>query len=218
MHQKAFRHDTGAAWPRQVVMACLGLGACALVAGDAAAPPAAAPAFKVASTPGSPQTTPVALQEPAVLEGTFRVWGPFRLTLAYPAVRFPDKVPNNRALPRTNDDVAQVARLEKALGAAIWRFAVDGSVRVSWSDPFMQRAIEMTGSWRVLFDAFVVEVKNPEIRIVRDDGSPNAPLALECSTSQRQGGEVLSMSACQFFYALPDGQRFVGQPRFELRK
>ena len=167
-----------------------------------------------AAEPTLPPSMPPA-RGPAVLGGTYVVKGAVKVTLANPARRFPDKNPK-QAAPLTGEIAAKVARLEKALRAATWQFAPDGSLSVYWADPFVNRAIEMTGTWESLFGQFDVSVKNPEITVTLSDGSPNAPMSLRGAATKLENGNLLRMPAMNLFYAPPDEPSFTGQCRFEL--
>ena len=212
---------------------CVALLTCGFIACDSPSPPAAetTPTAVVDSKPKTqtaapgtptqiqtpPRTTPAPgtgrpLQNPSLPAGNYTVKGPLRIQLANPGVRFADKNPH--AAPGQRMD--KLTRVERALEASSWEIGHDGSVRVSWTDPNVQRAIGMTGRWQPLFGQFTIEVKNPEARIVTDDGAPNAPLALECTARPRPDSDILRLSVCQFFYATPDHQRLVGQTGFEL--
>ncbi len=153
--------------------------------------------------------------DPSVLSGAYCVTGSMQITLANPA-RFPDKDPH-ATVPLEGQVGADVAKLRRALEAAVWHFSADGSVSVTWTDPFVQRQIVMTGSWNVLFDKFDVQVKNPNIMNQTSDGTPNAPLVLRGAMTKPNDGRNLSMTQAQLFYVPPDRQRITGQCAFELK-
>ena len=153
--------------------------------------------------------------DPKVLSGAYTVKGPIPITLANPS-RFPDKNPHATA-PMEGRVGQNVDKLSRALEAARWHFSSDGSVRVSWTDPFVQRKIEMTGTWNVLFNQFDVEVKNPNIMNQTTDGSPNAPLVIRGAMTKQDNSHNLHMSQAQLFYVPPGQPRITGQCSIELK-